>query len=140
MIWAELLGGSTVMWRAVAAGVSVVVAGAGGVVTALVTAHPSAGLWVALSVLLVVGGILQVVVSAGDRRSSRAVTASGAGAVAVGGSAGTIRTRVHGEHGPAGKPDGDGVAAAGPGSVAVGGDAAGPVSTEITGPGTGSGS
>ena len=73
------------MWRAVAAGVSVVVAGVGGVVTALATAHPSTGLWVALSVLLVVGGVLQVVVAAGDRRSSRAATASGAGAVAVGG-------------------------------------------------------
>ena len=122
------------MWRALAAGMSVVVAGAVGVVTALVTAHPSAGLWVALGVLLVVGGVLQVLVVARDRRSSRAVTASGAGAVAVGGSAGQIRTRVRGDPGPAGRPDGDGVAAAGPGSVAVGGDAAGPVSTEVTRP------
>jgi len=129
-----------VRWRAVAAGVSVVVAGASGVVTALVTAHPSAGLWVALSVLLVVGGVLQVVVAAGDRRSSRAVAASGAGAVAVGGSAGEIRTRVHGSPSPAVRPDGEGVAAAGPGSVAVGGDAAGPVSTEVTGPDDAAGS
>lgn len=127
------------MWRAVAAGVSVVVAGASGVVTALVTAHPSAGLWVALSVLLVVGGVLQVVVVAGDRRSSRAVTASGAGAVAVGGSARQIRTRVRGGLGSAGVPDGDGVTAAGPGSVAVGGEA-GPVSTEVTGPDDAAGS
>jgi hypothetical protein len=127
------------MWRAVAAGVSVVVAGVGGVVTALVTAHPSAGLWVALSVLLVVGGVLQFLVTAGDRQSSRPVTASGAGAVAVGGSAGKIRTLVHGSPGPSGEPAG-GVAAAGPGSVAVGGDAAGPVSTEFTGPDEAAGS
>jgi hypothetical protein len=129
------------MWRAVAAGVSVVVAGASGVVTALVTAHSSTGLWAALGVLLVVGAILQVVAVAGDRRSSR-VTASAAGAVAVGGSAGQIRTRVRGSFGPAGRPDGDGdgVAAAGPGSVAVGGDATGPVSTEITGPDDAAGS
>ncbi len=122
------------MWRAVAAGVSVLVAGTSGVVTALVTAHSSAGLWVALGVLLVVGAILQVVVVVGDRRSSRSVTASAAGAVAVGGSAGQIRTRVRGSFGPAGRLDGDGVAAAGPGSVAVGGDSTGPVSTEVTGP------
>jgi hypothetical protein len=128
------------MWRAMAAGISVVVAGTVGVVTALVTAHPSAGLWVALGVLLVVGGILQVLVVTGDRRSSRAVTASGAGAVAVGGSAGQIRTRVRGELGPAGGPDGDGVAAAGTGSVAVGGDAVGTVSTEVTGPDDAAGS
>jgi hypothetical protein len=122
------------MWRAVAAGVSVAVAGAVGVVTALVTAHPSAGLWVALSVLLIVGGVLQVVVVAGNRRSSRAVTASGAGAVAVGGSAREVRTRVRWGLGPGMRPDGDGVAAVGPGSVAVGGDAPGQVSTEVTGP------
>jgi hypothetical protein len=124
------------MWRAVAAGVTVVVAGASGVVTALVTAHSSAGLWVALGVLLVVGGVLQMVVVAGDRRSSRDVTASAAGAVAIGGSAGEIHTRVQEGFGPAGRPDSDrdGVAAAGPGSVAVGNDAAGPVSTEVTGP------
>lgn len=120
------------MWRAVAAGVSVVVAGASGVVTGLVTAHPSAGLWVALSVLLVVGGVLQVVVSRGDRDSSRAVMASGSGAVAVRGSAGKIRTNVRGRLSAAPQPDGDGVAATGPGSVAVGGDATGPVSTDIT--------
>jgi len=122
------------MWRAVAAGVSVLVAGASGVVTALVTAHPSTGLWVALGVVLGVGGVLQVVVVATDRRPSRAVTASGAGAVAVGGSAERIRTRVRGDLNSAGAPGGNGVAAAGPGSVAVGGDAVGPVSTEVAGP------
>jgi hypothetical protein len=120
------------MWRAVAAGVSVVVAGASGVVTGLVTAHPSAGLWVALSVLLVVGGILQVAVARGDRQSSRAVTASGTGAVAVGGTAREIRTNVRGGVGTGRQPDGDGVTATGAGSVAIGGDATGPVSTDVT--------
>lgn len=40
-----------------AAGVSVVVAGTGGVVTSLATAHSSPGLWVALGVLVAGGGI-----------------------------------------------------------------------------------
>lgn len=128
------------MGRAVAAGMSVVVAGIGGVVTALVTTHPSTGLWVALSVLLLVGGVLQVVVASGERRSARTVTAPGPGAVAVGKSAGEIRTRVHGVLGPAAQPDGDGVIAAGPGSVAVGDDAAGPITTDITGTGASAGS
>jgi hypothetical protein len=61
------------LWRAVAAGISTVAAGAAGVVTALATAHPSAGLWAALSVLVVGGAVLQAAVVAGERRSARRV-------------------------------------------------------------------
>jgi hypothetical protein len=60
------------------------------------------------------------------------VEASGAGAVAVGGSArGAVRTRVRGRQAPpAERGERDGVVASGPGSVSVGGDA-GPVSTDV---------
>lgn len=121
-----------------------VVAAASGVVTALVTAHPSRGLWVALGVAVVVGAALQAAVTYSERdkspsepSESRRVNASGAGAVAVGGSAKEeIHTRVHGKRFSAAVPDtGDGVTASGPGSVGVGGDTAGPISTEVTGDG-----
>lgn len=120
------------MVRAVAAGVSFVLAAASGVVTALVTAHSSRGLWVALGVLVVLGAVLQAAVTMNERRTPRRVTASGAGSVAVGGSAGTITTRMTGTHEPAGAPGENGVTASGPGAVGVGGDVTGPVSTEVT--------
>jgi hypothetical protein len=68
------------MWRAVAAGISVVVAAASGVVTALVTTHPSRGLWVALGIAVIVGAVLQAAVTYGERQRRRRVDASGAGA------------------------------------------------------------
>jgi hypothetical protein len=122
------------MWRAIAAGVSVVVAAASGVVTLLVTAHPSLGLWVALGVVVIVGAVLQAAVTYGERQRSHRVDASGAGAVAIGGSArGRIRTQVHGSGVPTPVSNKrDGIVAAGPGAVSVGGDAAAPVSTEVT--------
>jgi hypothetical protein len=112
----------------------VIAATASGVVTALVTAHPSRGLWVALGVAVIVGGALQAAVTYNERETSRRVNASGAGAVAVGGSAQEeIHTRVHGKHPSAAVSDTrDGVTASGPGSVGVGGDTAGPISTEVT--------
>jgi hypothetical protein len=72
------------MWvrRAVAAGVSVIVAAVTGVVTALVTSHPSLGLWVALGLAVIVGAILQAVVTYGESVKSRRVQASGAATVA----------------------------------------------------------
>lgn len=120
------------MWRAIAAGISVAVSGVSGVVTALVTSHPSTGLWAALGALVIVGAGLQVAVTYSERRELR-VAASGAGAVAIGGSArGEIRTRVHQSHAAATAPDdNDGVTASGPGAVGVGGDA-GAVSTDVT--------
>ncbi len=121
------------MWRAVAGGVSVVVAAASGVVTAVVTAHSSAGLWVALGVLAVVGAVLQAAVIGRERLPGRRVVASGAGAVAVGGSAGEIRTRVRGKAASSGRSAGEqDVAAPGVGAVGVGGDATGPVSTNVS--------
>ena len=118
--------------RAAAAGVSFVLAAACGVVTALVTAHSSRGLWVALGVLVIVGAALQVAVTMNGQRAPGRVTASGPGSVAVGGSAGKISTRVTGVRRPAVTPGGDGVTASGPGAVGVGGDVTGPVSTEVT--------
>ncbi|HUC25016.1 MAG TPA: hypothetical protein VMA73_20085 [Streptosporangiaceae bacterium] len=56
------------MWRVIAAGLSVVVAAAAGVVTALVTAHQSAGLWTALAALVAVGACLQVCLTVSERR------------------------------------------------------------------------
>jgi hypothetical protein len=64
------------MWRAGAAGLSALAAAASGVVTALVTAHPSVGLWVALGVLVVIGAALQAAVVVGERRSSRRMAAA----------------------------------------------------------------
>jgi hypothetical protein len=123
------------MWRAIAAGISVVVAGASGVVTGLVTAHPSRGLWVALGVLVVVGGVIQAVITVAPRRSPAA--ALGSGAVAVGGDVkAEIRTRVQGMTGSfQDVPDKGGVVASGPGAVGVGGDVSSPVSTDVTGTG-----
>jgi hypothetical protein len=117
--------------RAAAAGITFVLAAASGVVTALVTAHSSRGLWVALGVLVVVGAALQAAVTINDRKTGR-VAASGAGSVAVGGSAATVSTRVTGSHGPGGAPGEDGVSASGPGAVGVGGDVTGSVSTQVT--------
>lgn len=120
------------MLRAAAAGVSFVLAAASGVVTALVTAHSSRGLWVALAVLVIVGAALQVAVTMNDQRVPGRVTASGSGSVAIGGSSGEISTRVRGVRGSAVTPGGDGVTASGAGAVGVGGEATRPVSTEVT--------
>jgi membrane protein implicated in regulation of membrane protease activity len=57
------------MWRAVAAGVAVVLAALSGLLTTVVSAHRSLGVWVALAVVVVVGAILQVAITAGQRRS-----------------------------------------------------------------------
>lgn len=106
---------------------------ASGVVTALVTTHSSRGLWVALGVLVIVGAALQAAATYGERRKLGRVRASGAGAVAIGGSAREIRTRAHGSFvSPARPDDQDGVTASGPGAVGIGGDATGPVSTDVT--------
>ena len=122
-------------WRAAAGGVSFAVATAVGVVTSLVTAHPSAGLWAALGALVMVGGGLQVVAAVGDRRPEGRVVAGGPGSVAVGRSATEIRTHISGEHGKPAEPgERGGITAAGPGSIAVGGDATGRVQTDVTGP------
>jgi hypothetical protein len=126
--------GGVNVWRAVAAGVAVIVAAASGVVTGLVTTRPSRGLWVALGVAVLMGALLQAALTFGEGRKVRRAVASGAGAVAVGGSArGEIRTRVRGRHVPPSVTDDhDGLIASGPGAVAIGGDAARPVSTDVT--------
>jgi hypothetical protein len=110
------------------------VAAVSGVVTALVTTHPSRGLWVALVVAVSVGATLQGVAAYSERRKRGRVSASGPGAVAIDRSAQEVRTRVADRYdSPVGPHYPDGVTASGPGAVAIGGDAAGPISTEVTG-------
>ncbi|MGH3274402.1 MAG: hypothetical protein ACRDNZ_08810, partial [Streptosporangiaceae bacterium] len=46
-------------------------AAAAGLVTALVTARPSIGLWVALGLLVIIGAVLQAAVVTSERRSTR---------------------------------------------------------------------
>lgn len=134
------------VWRALAAGASVVLAAIIGVITALVTTHSSRGLWVGLGVLIVAGAALQVGITLTERRPSKdpqltgqahkqtAAAAHGAGSVAVGGSThSSIQTRVQGSAASTAPTDKhDGVVASGDGSVAVGGDASGLISTEVT--------
>ncbi len=120
------------MWRAGLAALSVVLAAVCGVVTSLVTAHPSSGLWVGLGVVVVAGAVSQAAVTLGERRERGQVEASGAGSVAVGGSARRrITTRVHGSGVPPMVPGSQGgVIASGLGAVSIGGDA-GPISTDV---------
>lgn len=122
------------MWRAIAAGVSVVVAAGTGLVINLVTADRSLGLWAALGALLLLGVFLQVAVSIGERRPVQRVAAVGTGSVAVGGSAGEVRTHVHGRINTTVPKDTEGVIASGPGAVGIGGNARGPLSTNVTEP------
>lgn len=120
------------MLRAVAAGIAVVLAAATDLTIALVTSRPSAGWWVALGVLVVVGVLLQVAVTYHDK-GSRDVGAVGSGSVAVGGQARKIRTLVRraGVR-PGSSRSSPGVSALGAGSVGVGGDAY-DVTTDVTG-------
>ncbi|MGW4702579.1 hypothetical protein [Streptomyces sp. NPDC004285] len=120
--------------RGVAAMLTVVTAGAVGLVTNIVTDRPAWAWWIALAALLVVGAALQYYLSRAAEPAS--ATALGAGSVAIGGSSSApIRTRVAGPALPDGsaRPRPHGVTAAGPGAVAVGGDAEGPVETDVTG-------
>ena len=111
---------------------SVVLGAVCGVVTALVTTHPSRGLWVSLSVLVAAGAASQTLVTLGDRRDRGRLEALGAGSVVVRGTArGPITTRVRGEQVPPATSRGhDEVIALGPGAVSIDGDA-GPVSTDV---------
>ncbi len=73
--------------RGVAAVAGVAVAAAVNVATGMLTQHWAVAWWVATGVLVVVGGGLQWwLTPAGESGGSGAVSASGAGAVAVGGS------------------------------------------------------
>jgi hypothetical protein len=120
------------MGRALAAGASFLAAAASGALSALGAANPSVGLWVAVGVLVLVGAVLQGVVSLGERRSGQQVLASGPGSVAVGGSAGSIRTYVQGSHRMHIAADTGEVIASAPGAVSIGGDATAPVITDVT--------
>jgi hypothetical protein len=118
--------------RAVIAGISAAVAAASGVLTSLVTQHPSRGLWVGLIVLVVAGGLAQAVLTLPARRSSGGTAAYGAGSVAVRGSAGEIRTHVTGHVEPTRSPSEREISALGTGAISVGGDVSGSASTEVT--------
>jgi len=116
------------MWRAVAAAVAFAAAAGSGVLAAVVAGDKSLGWWVALGVLVTLGAILQGVVTVTEPR--RRVVASGAGAVAIGGSAATVQTRVRGVSGASSAAAGDVVASA-PGAVSIGGDVSGPVTSDV---------
>ena len=120
------------MSRAIATGAMFAVSAVIGLVTSLVTADKSTALWVGLGVLIVGGAGLQAWLIMAERRSAgRRVSASGAGSVAIGGSAREVRTRVRGMRHAA--PDGtDDAPALGPGAVSIQGDA-GFVATDVDG-------
>jgi hypothetical protein len=120
------------MGRPLAAGAAFLAAAGSGVLSALVTADNSLGLWIALGVLIAAGAVLQGLVTAAERRSRPRVLASGPGAVAVGGSAGKVGTRVLGGFGPPTRADAADINASGPGAVSIGGDATGSVTTDVT--------
>ncbi|GAA3009323.1 hypothetical protein GCM10020229_21220 [Kitasatospora albolonga] len=125
---------STAMRRSIAAAATVVVAAGTGIVTNVATDSPSAGWWVALGVLVVLGGILQVYLTTSSG-GPVPVTASGPGSIAIGGKAtGALKTKVRGAStaasGPAPAPGG--VSATGAGTIAVGEGAEGPVETDVT--------
>ncbi|MGW9024714.1 hypothetical protein ACWGQ5_10845 [Streptomyces sp. NPDC055722] len=122
------------MGRAVAAGLSVVVAAASGLVTNVVTERRGIAWWVGLVVLVVVGALLQGWLSLKER-AEPSVSASGPGAVAVGGtSRGPVETRVSGVSAGQPRTAGDtGVSASGPGAVAVGRDVEDAVRTDVQG-------
>jgi hypothetical protein len=85
-----------------------------------------------LAVIVIIGAALQIYLTVHERESTARTVASGAGAVAVRGSAGTIRTFVSGVDG--GETDASSeaeVSAAGPGAVSVAGDAK-EISTRVT--------
>ena len=118
------------MGRGVAAAIVFAAAAGSGLVAALVAASPSWGLWAALAVLVAGGAGAQGILTASEKRSRKAL-ASGAGSVAVAGSARGVRTHVVGT-GASGEADSPAdVAATGPGAVSVGGDAD-RVSTEVS--------
>lgn len=117
--------------RAIAAGAAFALAACCGVLGALVAAAPSVGLWVALGVLVIAGAALQGVVTASEHRLRHRVVASGAGAVAVGGSAQAVRTKVHRIADASAEVEMGEVVASGPGAVSIGGEATGPIETEI---------
>jgi hypothetical protein len=110
--------------RGVAAGIAFILAAGSGVVAAFIAAQPSWGLWVALAVLVILGGIMQGIASLSERHSRSRVLASGAAAVAVGGSARSVRTRASGTHvPPESTTENAEITASGPGSVSVGDNA-----------------
>ncbi|MFF2567421.1 hypothetical protein [Streptomyces sp. NPDC058084] len=120
--------------RALAAGAAGLLAAMGGVVTNLVTDSPSWTWGIALVLLVIAGAGTQVYLNdSGAHPAEPAVTAAGAGAIAIGGSAhGPVVARGDGSGAPV-APAGSGVTASGAGSVAIGGDARGSVRSSAGG-------
>jgi hypothetical protein len=117
--------------RALGAGASVVIAAATGLVTNIVTEKPLWGWCIGLGALIIIGVAVQVWLSLGQS-SAMQVNATGAGSVAIAGSAkGAVRTHVSGSaQDPSTAKAEQGILAHGPGSVAIGGDA-GTVETDV---------
>ncbi len=127
---------SNLWWRGVAAVVSGVASAGAGLATNVFTSSWAWRWGVALAVFVVLGVVSQVWLTVAGNGRASGVLASGAGAVAVGGSSrGPITTVVSGVAGgsDASMPAAEGVEASGPGSVAVGGDAQGAISTRVQG-------
>ena len=120
------------MWRSVAAAVAFAVAAISGILAAVAANNKSMGWWVALGVLVLMGAILQGIVTTVEPR--RRTVASGAGSVAIGGnSTAAVHTSARGVVESDAKPVGD-TAASATGAVSIGGDSSGEVSTDVAGP------
>lgn len=117
------------MRRAAAAGIAFALAAVSSVASAFVTTRPSAGLWVGIAVLIILGSFLQGVVTVSDRKGRR-VAATGPAAVSIGGSAHDVATRVIRNHESGSNSSAD-IAATAPGAVSIGGNALGKISTEF---------
>lgn len=120
--------------RVVAVVLAGMIATATGIVTNVATNSSSGAWWTALIVLVLAGAVPQIYLNgeASSDEQPPVVRATGAGAVAVGGSShGRISTKVIGDTGAAGEVAGQGITAAGAGAVAVGKEARGPVETDV---------
>ncbi|GGX16533.1 hypothetical protein GCM10010321_33600 [Streptomyces chartreusis] len=123
---------STAIKRSVAAGASVVIAAAIGLVTNIATDRPNVAWWVALGALLIVGAGTQAFLTSSESQGAN-ISATGKGSIAVGGSThGSVSTRIRGSMQSSPPPSTqDGIVSQGPGSIAIGGEAEGDITTDI---------
>jgi len=117
------------MWRATAAAIAFAAAAISGVLAGLMANDKSLGLWTATGTLIIIGAVLQGIVTIAEPK--RRVAASGRGSVAVGGnSSAAIQTQAQRDAQHKSEPDGD-ITASGSGSVAIGGDSSGTITTNV---------
>lgn len=123
---------STAIKRSLAAGGSVLIAAAIGVVTNIATDQEGLAWWVALGALLIIGVGTQVWLISNESQQAN-ITALGKGSVAVGGSThGSVSTRARGSAHPSSpETTQNGITSQGPGSIAIGGEARGDLTTDV---------